>query len=67
MAIEFDGHRLELYQPHGMQGNYHVMIDGYYKGSIYYTTLGWIASVRTEVLDGNDIGELVEMIQKETL
>ena len=46
-----------------MQGNYFVMVDNYYCGCIHYTTIGWTGHLTTDLVQGDDIGVLLEEMQ----
>lgn len=57
----FDGHHLVISTPTG-GGSYHVLIDNYYVGQIVTSPTGWLPFIKSDVLQGDDLGALLDLI-----
>ncbi|MGY3054366.1 hypothetical protein ACVWYG_002573 [Pedobacter sp. UYEF25] len=55
---------VRLTQPHGGQGNYHIMIDNFYSGVIVRTHTGFLVYLNNvELLTSADLEALLERIE----
>lgn len=57
-------HRVEVTQPLGSGGGFHVMVDRYYQGAIVRRPDGWCAYLKSALLTGDDVRVILDMINE---
>jgi hypothetical protein len=69
LICDFAGDKktVEVTQPNGASGAWHVMIENYFQGQIVKNNGEWVAYLQKgTILTGDDVSVVIDMIEKES-
>lgn len=57
-------HYIEVTQPMGAGGGFHVFVDHFYFGQIVPSPEGWLSCIEGHILNSDDIGAIMDLVEE---